>query len=266
MNKKEREMLSLLKYLRDEHGAVSVKAEFEAEGTRVDELLRLVDLGRKADLKIALKIGGCEAIRDLLDCQQFGAEYVIAPMVETPYALQKFIDAKNKVFSDDQQKNTEFLFNIETISTYENINEILSLASQKKGLDGAVFGRVDFVGSLGESRDIVNSETLKKYICETAHLCKKKKLDLVVGGAVSIESIDFLQDIHQIQLNRFETRKVIFKAEAILSKNLVAGLEKTIYFELLWLQNKRDYYDAIRNEDQNRIEMLQSRWDQINSK
>lgn len=266
MNKKESEMLSLLKQLRDECGALSVKAEFEAEGTRVDELLRLADLARKADLKIALKIGGCEAIRDLLDCQQFGAEYVIAPMIETPYAVQKYIDAKNKVFSEEQKLHTEFLFNIETISAYNNINEILSLASQKDGLNGAVFGRVDFAGSLGESRDIVNSLSLNNYICETARLCKKNNLDLVVGGAVSIESINALHDIHQIHLNRFETRKVIFDSETLQSKNLITGLEKTIYFELLWLQNKKDYYDAIRNEDKKRILMLQSRWEQVNSK
>lgn len=266
MNKKESEMLSILKQLRDECGAVSVKAEFEAEGTRVDELLRLADLARKADLKIALKIGGCEAIRDLLDCQQFGAEYVIAPMIETSYALQKFIDAKNKVFSKEQKIHTEFLFNIETISAYENINEILSLASQKDGLDGVVFGRVDFAGSLGETRDIVNSERLNNYICETARLCKKNQLDLVVGGAVSIESIGALQDIHQIHLDRFETRKVVFESDALTSKNLIFGLEKTIYFELLWLQNKSDYYELIRNEDQKRILMLQSRWDQVNLK
>ena len=266
MNKKESEMLSLLKQLRDECGAVSVKAEFEAEGTRVDELLRLADLARKADLKIALKIGGCEAIRDLLDCQQFGAEYIIAPMIETPYAVQKYIDAKNKVFSDEQKLHTEFLFNIETISAYNNINEILSLASQKDGLNGAVFGRVDFAGSLGESRDIVNSKSLNNYICETARLCKKNNLDLVVGGAVSIESISALQDIHQIHLNRFETRKVIFDSETLQSKNLISGLEKTIYFELLWLQNKKDYYDLIRNEDKKRILMLQSRWEQVSFK
>lgn len=266
MNKKESEMLLLLKQLRDECGAVSVKAEFEAEGTRVDELLRLADLARKADLKIALKVGGCEAIRDLLDCQQFGAEYVIAPMVETPYALQKFIDAKNKVFSEEQKKYTEFLFNVETICAFENINEILSLASQKDGLDGAVFGRVDFAGSLNESRDIINSERLNNYIFETARLCKKNNLDLVVGGAVSIESIRALQDIHQIHLNRFETRKVIFESNVLQSKNLIAGLEKTIYFELLWLQNKKDYYDEIRNEDKKRILMLQSRWEQVNKK
>ena len=58
MNKCEHEMLDLLKKLRQEYGAVSVKAEFEAEGTRTDELLRLIDLARRADLKVALTISG----------------------------------------------------------------------------------------------------------------------------------------------------------------------------------------------------------------
>src|SRR6478735_3278776 len=96
-------MLDLLKRGRDQYGVVAVKAEFEAEGTRPDEFLRLLDLARRADLKVALKIGGCEAVSDLLASRLYGVDHIIAPMVETPYALTKFAEAKAKTYGDNAQ-------------------------------------------------------------------------------------------------------------------------------------------------------------------
>jgi hypothetical protein len=263
MNKCENEMLDILKKLRQEYGAVSVKAEFEAEGTRTDELLRLIDLGRRADLQVGLKIGGCEAVRDLLESKQVGVEYIIAPMVETPYALKKFIEAKNKVYTPEQQKYTDFLFNLETITTFNALDELVKVAIQEEGVEGIVFGRVDFAGSNNLSRSEIDSDNITKYIIATAEACKKNKLDLVVGGAVSTDSLPELKRVNEVHLTRFETRKVIFSADALNIPTIKDGLEQTVFFELLWLKNKRDYYNAIKHEDNNRISMLEQRWEKI---
>ena len=143
MNVHERKMLDILCQGREEFNVVAAKAEFEAEGTRTDELLRLLEIANKANVDLALKIGGCEAIRDLLEAKQFGVRYIIAPMVETPYALSKYIAAKEKIFSKSDQEDVTFLFNIETDTAFKNIQSMVDLASEKPGCDGIVFGRVD---------------------------------------------------------------------------------------------------------------------------
>jgi hypothetical protein len=263
MNKTEKQMLDILKSLRQDFGAVSVKAEFEAEGTRTDELLRLIDLARRADLKIGLKIGGCEAVRDLIESKQFGVEYIIAPMVETPYALKKFIEAKNKVYTADQQQFTEFLFNLETITTFNSLPEMVKVAKTQGGVQGVVFGRVDFAGSMGKSRSAIDTDEITDYVLKAAEACKKSEQDLVVGGAISIDSLPELRKIHKTHLSRFETRKVIFSADALDNPSMAEGLKQTVYFELLWLENKRDYYADIQSEDADRIKMLRARWEKL---
>jgi hypothetical protein len=266
MNQREHKMLDILKKLRNEYGCLSVKAEFEAEGTRTDELLRLIEIARKAEVKVALKIGGCEAVRDLIESKQIGVDYIIAPMVETSYALSKFIEAKNKIYKNDEQKDTDFLINIETITGFNNISEIAALAATKNGIDGLVFGRVDFVGSLGWSRDDVNTDRVTDYCIKAGNICKSLNLDLVVGGAVSMDALNFLNRINDNHLTRYETRKLIFSSDSLEKYKMDDGLLDAVHFELLWLLNKREYYSMIMSEDDKRIDMLESRWKVLSSK
>jgi 2-keto-3-deoxy-L-rhamnonate aldolase RhmA len=257
-------MVEILSRGRDKFGVVSVKAEFEAEGTRIEELLRLVDIARAAGLHLTVKIGGCEAIRDLLEAKQIGVRYIVAPMVETAYAASKYVLAKNIVYSEDERQDTDFLFNIETITGFDNRDSLLREISVKGGADGVVFGRVDFVGSLGWKRDAINSQETTNYILEIAKLCNEHKKQLVMGGGVSIESIEAIRQVSNVHLDRFETRKVVFNADKALNSDIEEGLLDAVYFELLWLTNKRDYYSGIAAEDARRIEMLSSRWEELN--
>ncbi|CAN2230664.1 aldolase/citrate lyase family protein [Candidatus Planktophila dulcis] len=258
MNKIEKKMVEILERGKISHGVVSVKAEFEAEGTRTDELLRLVDVSRSAGLPLTLKIGGCEAIRDLLEAKQIGVRFIVAPMIETPYALSKYIKAVEMVYSPEEREDTDFLFNMETITAYNHREELIQTAKGK--LSGIVFGRVDFSGSMGLGRDGIETSAITDKVVEVAKLTKSNNLDLVMGGAISSDALENVKIVESEFLTRFETRKVVFKGSAVAAETIQDGLLNAVHFELLWLMNKRDYYASITKEDQSRIEMLEARW------
>jgi hypothetical protein len=262
MSPTEARMLDLLKKGRDHHGFVAVKAEFEAEGTRPDELLRLLELARRADLKVALKIGGCEAVSDLHASKLYGTDYIIAPMVETPYALSKFADARDKVYGAGPS-DTDFLFNLETEATLQALDAMLPIAAER--LDGVVFGRVDFTLSRGLPRGAINDRAITDAVLVAAEACRRHDLDLVVGGSVAVEAAPALREIRQVRLDRFETRKVVFDGAAVEGNGFDGGIALATAFELAWLENKRDLYRAMAEEDASRIAMMRERTARANA-
>ncbi len=258
MNSLEKKMVDALVDLKENHHVLGVKAEFEAEGTRMEEALRLKEIVTKAGLDLTIKIGGCEAIKDMFEARTIGVNAVVAPMIETAYAMKKYTNAINYVFPKEEIPDINYYINIETITGFNNLDEMIN-SENFKLLKGIVLGRVDMTGSMGMSREDINTDKIFDIAQKISEKMKDLNKHFVIGGGVSAQSLDFFRRLPYI--TKFETRKVIFDAQkAINDKNAGAGILKAVGFELMWLRNKRDFYKMIFEEDLVRFEMLEKRY------
>lgn len=257
MNTLEKEMVEVLKKLKNDYGVFEIKAEYENEGSRQDELMRLKDVANKADLPIIMKIGGVEAITDVYNAITLGVNGIIAPMAETKFAVSKFTNSIETFVSEDNQEDIEFAINIETITSYNNIDEILSVSNLDL-ISGVTIGRVDFTASMEKDRSFADSDEMLEYCTNVFTKCREKNLTCGLGGAISANSADFIKNLVSKNLiDKYETRKIVYDKDAV--NNIEEGILAGVEFELLWLKSKRRYYHRIKSEDERRIEMLEKR-------
>lgn len=258
MNLLEKQMVELLLKLKEQNYVVGLKAEFEAEGTRLEEAMRLKEVSMKAGLHLTLKIGGCEAIRDMFEAANLGTSHLVAPMVETAYALKKYLGALKVAFPEELRRGMTFLINLETITGIRNFDEMLALPEASE-LGGIVVGRVDLTGSMGLSREDINSDQVKSLALEAAAKAKTVGKVVVVGGGVSVHSLPFFRSFPAGHLDRYETRKVVFQCPGAL-ENQEAAFLRAVEFELMWLKNKKNFYTQISREDDARLAMMEERY------
>lgn len=253
MNSFEIRMLDILKELKQKYNVYAIKSEFEAEGTRTDEMIRLNELIFRADLQSYIKIGGCEAVRDLDQAKLLGVGGVMAPMIESPFAMMKFKQAYKKVFG--AQSEVVRIINIETKDSVEHLDEILE--EGKDFLSDVVVGRVDLSASMGLTRNEINGDIMLKIVRTICEKTVAKGFRAAIGGGVSMAAVPFIESLGGL-IDRCETRKVVFPV-----KDLNGGYQDAFHlaqeFELLYLKNKSSYYDHMALEDAERIKMIEAR-------
>lgn len=260
MNTYEEQMKNILSKLKEEYGLVGIRGEFEAEGSRYDDLIYLSNLSKQYDLKLYLKVGGAEALTDIRMAKDLSCDAIICPMIETDYALQKYISSLKKVYTDIS--DIEKIINIETITGYKNLKDILYIAEES--IDTISVGRVDLSKSIGLDRDgVINKEVsyITEDILTRAYVSKYMTC---FGGGVDTASIPFIDRVKDI-LYRFETRKVVFDTDMVLP-NIDDGLNLAACFEYYYLLYRKEYYKNISEEDDKRIMMLKNRLQKNNKK
>jgi len=256
MNSLWQQMLTLLAEIKPNDVFAALRTEFEAEGARSAEVASLARLATSSGFDLDLKIGGAEAVRDLQEAAELGVARIIAPMIETPYALQKFVTAAKRVYQDNLQQ-IKLLINIETITGCQNFAAMLD-SKQIKQIFGVVIGRVDLAGSMGLGRDAINTDQVLDQALEVAMQAKQHGLKVVIGGAITHAAWQFLANFPSGYIDYLDTRKITLKYPSN-EEEFNFAVNAATKFELLWLANKQNYYRQLSIEDEARINLLAER-------
>ena len=233
-------------------GCSGIKISFEDEGALLNEMISMRYLTASTGLKLSIKIGGCEAKRDIVDCIDIGCDAIVAPMIESAFSLSKFF-ASLKQYDYIREKG----FNLETINAY---NCLESLSEHFDKLDFVTVGRVDYAGSLNKDRKFVNTDEMFEMTSTIFKKVREHNIKCYLGGAISIDSKDFIGKLIEAKLlDNFETRYIIFDVKKINFERLDALLNLANVFEVEWLKYIHSKYNLLANKDFERIKMIEER-------
>lgn len=232
-------LVGLLKELKL-RGLISLKAEYESEGSTDEDIFFLKELCISSDLGLHVKIGGVEARRDFRRCLIIGVDGIIAPMVENPFCGSKFIG----MFNNDEEFYGEEIWdihrsiNIETKYAVSEIENIIEKVGDQ--IDNITIGRSDLSGSYFDENIKQDSHEVTSDIERVlvAIQNSNKKIKMTVGGGVTSKTVkpllenDFLiSNIHAI-----ETRKCMIDSKKILEDSSI--IDDVLEFEMAYLDNR----------------------------
>lgn len=250
-------VLKLLQ-LKDSHGLIGIKGSFQDEGATFDQMIRLKQWCNQADTKLTLKIGGAEARRDIVDSTTIGVKGLVAPMIQTPFALQKFMHAVIQILPQSMFNNMQFYINIQTITGVENIESILSIP-QAEFLHGVTVGRHDLIGSLGLPKKYINNQQMYRLTSKVFKEARLNNMKCCLGGGISKDSDVFIQQLFQQGLlDKVQTRYIMFDPALLLKRyGYALRLAQEIQIDLLLSRAERNQIMFHKNKQ--RIQMLEDR-------
>ncbi len=234
-------------------GVIGMKQSFEDEGVLLNDVVAFKRVTEICGLQSFVKIGGCEAKSDLYNCIRMGINGVIAPMVETPFALDKFI-----TMMKDYPNRADSYVVIESKTSYENIDSILE--NGHGHLKGIIVGRSDFSKSYNLNKSEVDSSFIYDKVEDILTKAKKYNYVTTMGGNVSTRSTKFVKDVFaKGLLDRIETRNVVVGLNKSNIVNIDNNIQKALDFEIEWLQYKLSISSKLSADYSERIGLLKNR-------
>ena len=244
------DLLDKLREISNLFGVIGIKQSFEDEGALLEDVISVRRITELCNLLSFVKVGGCEANTDIYNCLKIGINGIIAPMVETPFAVSKFMDCYDK--------KAQYFIVIESKTAYENIDDILSIAHSK--LTGIIVGRSDLSKSYNLNKIEADSDFILSITENIFVKAKKYNLLTTLGGNISVKSSKFIEKMYHLNLlNRFETRNVVIDLNNNNINKIDLVIQEAMNFEILLLRNKLQNSSALIEDYKRRIDLLSSR-------
>jgi len=234
---------------------IAIKVSFEDEGLDFVDVLNAKKLTLTHGIGLLIKLAGAEAKRDFKDVNKIGVDKIVAPMIESPFALSKYIKTALN-FIDP--KKIQLGFNMESKQCFENIESILE-TKESNYLSSITVGRGDLAESYGLDRykGTVNSKEIYQITHKTFSLGRSKGLKTYLGGSMNFESIDFISELKSENLiDYFETRNVVFDINVLDDFSFNEMIDLAFSFEKNKMEARRAYYEFLYNEDFERLKRL----------
>jgi hypothetical protein len=205
-------------------GLAVLKSGTEAEDMTFDEIAVLRSLTLDI-LPLYVKIGGPEARNDIRELDHIGVDGLIAPMVESAFALKKFNEALLDILTPSRYHQIVKVVNLETITAAEHLESILD-CEVAKVLHQVTAARTDLSASMGMKPD---DTPVMKVAANIVLAARRHGLRTSVGGAIRPASLNGI--IGFISPDWINTRHLAFTTDA-LAVGGESFLEEALHFEM----------------------------------
>ena len=224
-----KELKEKLQVLTENHHVVGIKTGTEVEDMGFEEIEFIKSFAQ--DTPLTVKIGGPEARNDIRHCIKAGVNVILAPMVETVYALTNFVRTVESIAEEMNVPLPKLAVNIESKTAVKNLDEMLHSKAVSR-LYQATIGRSDLSKSMHLSVDdaeVINSarQAIKKL--------NKHGLITSVGGGITMENISALS--LDMPMNKINTRHIVFNNNKSFQKNPIKHLFHAMMFEKFMYQS-----------------------------
>ena len=228
-----------------------LKSGTEIEDMNFEELAFLRKLSYSI-LPLSVKIGGAEARNDIRILAEIGVDCIIAPMIESPYALKKFIVSLHEVLPVPVYQKIAKAINIETECAVKNIEDILFLKEFSE-LSQVTAARTDLSGSMNLE---VSNPKVTKACSMIVKKIQAKKISTSVGGKILPNS--FIEIANKIQPDFVNTRHMLLSVRELLDLkgNPLEVIKENLLFECLLYEHLYSLFPSRRADYQKRIETI----------